>query len=129
MPPARSRQASHSVTKPPARARQARRTGAAAARSGARAGIDLGGTKIEAVVVDGENNVLGSSRHPTPTEGGPADVARAILGATQEACAAAGVAPSALLGVGVGSPGLVDNDKGTVTSARNLPGWEKSFPL
>jgi glucokinase len=129
MPPARSRQASHSSPKSPVRSRQARRAGPAAARSGARGGIDLGGTKIEAVVVDGENNVLGSSRHPTPTEGGPADVARAMVGATQEACAAAGVTSSALLGVGVGSPGIVDNEKGTVSSARNLPGWEKSFPL
>jgi glucokinase len=29
----------------------------------------------------------------------------------------------------VGSPGDVDNTKGTVTSARNLPDWEGSFPL
>jgi glucokinase len=41
-------------------------------------GIDLGGTKIQAVVVDERHEVLGSSRHPTPTEGGPGDVAEAI---------------------------------------------------
>ena len=40
-----------------------------------RGGIDLGGTKIEAVVVDARNNVLGSARRPTPTAGGPEDVA------------------------------------------------------
>ncbi len=40
-----------------------------------RGGIDLGGTKIEAIVVDDEQKVLGQSRQPTPTEGGPADVA------------------------------------------------------
>jgi glucokinase len=34
-----------------------------------------------------------------------------------------------LEGVGVGSPGDVDGEKGTVTSARNLPDWEGSFPL
>ena len=32
-------------------------------------------------------------------------------------------------GVGVGSPGDVDGRAGTVTSARNLPDWEGSFPL
>ena len=41
----------------------------------ARGGIDLGGTKIEAIVVDPRNSVLGASRRPTPTEGGPEDVA------------------------------------------------------
>jgi glucokinase len=94
-----------------------------------RGGVDLGGTKIEAIVVDAGNNVLGSSRHPTPAEGGPPDVARAIVGVLTEACAAAGVEPNALQGVGVGSPGIVDGEAGTVSSARNLPGWDGIFPL
>lgn len=97
--------------------------------SALRGGIDLGGTKIEAIVVDGQNNVLGSSRHPTPTDGGPAGVAQAMVAALTEAAGAAGVEPSALLGVGVGSPGIVDAHTGTVSSARNLPGWNGSFAL
>ncbi len=101
----------------------------APARDGSRGGIDLGGTKIEAIVVDGENNVLGASREPTPTEGGPQDVVAAMVGAMEAACDAAALDPSALRGIGVGSPGAVDKQKGTVSSARNLPGWEKSFPL
>ena len=40
-----------------------------------RGGIDLGGTKIQAAVVDATGKVLGEARHPTPTSGGPADVA------------------------------------------------------
>jgi glucokinase len=31
--------------------------------------------------------------------------------------------------VGVGSPGTVDADAGTVSSAKNLPGWAGSYPL
>jgi glucokinase len=31
--------------------------------------------------------------------------------------------------VGVGSPGVVADDKGTVASARNLPNWEEPYPL
>jgi glucokinase len=46
-----------------------------------------------------------------------------------EACEAAGVAPGDLAGVGVGSPGVVDEATGTVTSARNLPGWAGAFGL
>ena len=92
-------------------------------------GIDLGGTKIQAVVTDEAHAVLGSARHPTPTTGGPADVALAMIGAVREAAEQAGVAPDELTAVGVGSPGVVDDEAGTVTSARNLPGWEGSYPL
>jgi glucokinase len=92
-------------------------------------GIDLGGTKIQAVVTDDEHAVLGSARHPTPTTGGPADVALAMIGALREAADAAEVAPGGLTAVGVGSPGVVDDEAGTVTSARNLPGWEGTYAL
>ena len=37
-----------------------------------RGGIDLGGTKIQAVVVDAEHQVLGQARRPTPDRGRPA---------------------------------------------------------
>jgi glucokinase len=36
-----------------------------------RGGIDLGGTKIQAVVVDDASEVHGRARVPTPTEGAP----------------------------------------------------------
>jgi glucokinase len=94
-----------------------------------RGGIDLGGTKIQAVIVDGELQVRGETRAPTPTSGGPSDVAAAMAGALKQAAAAAAVETAELEGVGVGSPGDVDAEQGTVTSARNLPGWEGSFPL
>lgn len=95
----------------------------------ARGGIDLGGTKIQAVVVDGDSAVLGQARHPTPTSGGPPDVAAAMAAALHEAAQAAGVEPTALKGIGVGSPGAVDADAGTVSGARNLPDWAGTFPL
>jgi glucokinase len=52
-------------------------------------------------------------------------MAEAMSGAAQ----AAGVKTSALGGVGVGSPGDVDNDAGTVANARNLPNWIAPFEL
>jgi glucokinase len=94
-----------------------------------RGGIDLGGTKIQTVVVDEANAVLGEARHPTPVSGGPADVVRAMEDALREAAAAAAVKPESLRGVGVGSPGDADGATGVVSGARNLPGWEGSFPL
>jgi glucokinase len=94
-----------------------------------RGGIDLGGTKILAAIVDAAGEVTGEARHPTPTEGGPEDVAAAMAAALREAAAAAGVESSALKGIGVGSPGDADEKTGVVSSARNLPDWEGSFPL
>jgi glucokinase len=90
-------------------------------------GIDLGGTKIQAAIVDDVQDVLGSARRPTPTTGGPADVAAEMERALRDAAQAAELEPSELAGIGVGSPGTIAD--GDVTSARNLPGWEGTFPL
>jgi glucokinase len=94
-----------------------------------RGGIDLGGTKIQTAIVDAGGAVVGEARHPTPTEGGPEDVAEAMATALREAAEAAGVETSGLVGVGVGSPGDANEKTGVVSAARNLPGWEGSFPL
>ncbi len=112
------------ATKP--RATRTRRT---TARAALRGGIDLGGTKIEAIVVDNANTMLGSSRHPTPSTGGPADVAAEMVQAMTAACQAAGIEPATLIGVGVGSPGVIEEATGAVSTARNLPGWDGSFAL
>jgi glucokinase len=90
-------------------------------------GIDLGGTKIQAAIVDHEHRVLGSARRPTPTSGGPPAVAAEMEAALREAAASAALQIDALAGVGVGSPGTIED--GNVRSARNLPDWEDEFPL
>ncbi|MEZ5075080.1 MAG: ROK family protein [Solirubrobacterales bacterium] len=98
-------------------------------RGSKRGGIDLGGTKIQAIIVDSGSEVLGQSRQPTPRDGGPGAVADAIAAALREAADAAGVEPSSLRGVGVGSPGEVNSTNGTVANAKNLPAWSDSYPL
>jgi glucokinase len=95
----------------------------------ARAGVDLGGTKIQAVIVDSDHEVLGQARRPTPVDGGPPAVADEITAVVREASEAAGLEPGSLGAIGVGSPGAVDARAGTVAHARNLPGWEGVFPL
>jgi glucokinase len=92
-------------------------------------GIDLGGTKVQAVVVGDDFAVKGEARRPTPTAGGPGDVAAEVAAAVREAAKAAGVEASALSGVGVGAPGDVDSTRGTVATAGNLPNWRDPFPL
>ncbi len=95
----------------------------------ARGGIDLGGTKIQAIVVDEGNAVLGEARHPTPQDHGPDGVAAAMVAAMAEAAGSADLKTDGLAGVGVGSPGDVSRESGIVSRAKNLPDWGGSFPL
>jgi glucokinase len=92
-------------------------------------GIDLGGTKIQTAIVGDDGEVLGQSRRPTPTQGAPSDVADAMADALREAADAAGVETGSLDGIGVGSPGRVDDAAGTITGAKNLPDWDGSFDM
>ena len=52
-----------------------------------------------------------------------------IEAAVREAAESAGVDVAELGGVGVGSPGAVDVEAGTVGHARNLPDWDSHYPL
>jgi glucokinase len=95
----------------------------------ARGGIDLGGTKIQAVIVNGRGTVSGEARRPTPTSGGPAAVTAAMAETLTDAAEQAGVTTQSLTGVGVGSPGVIDARGGIVSNARNLSEWIDPFPL
>jgi glucokinase len=95
----------------------------------ARGGIDLGGTKIQAVIVNGRGTVSGESRRPTPATGGPAAVTAAMAETLTDAAEQAGVTTQSLTGVGVGSPGVIDARGGSVSNAGNLSDWIDPFPL
>lgn len=93
-------------------------------------GIDLGGTKIQTIVMRGEDHVvLGQARRPTPREGGPPAVIDALVACMSEAAGAAHFDVAHLDGVGVGVPGEVDLAAGTLARATNLPDWERPVPL
>jgi glucokinase len=84
-------------------------------------GIDLGGTKIYAVVFDGDA-VLAEAKAKTPTQGGPLAVVDAMAGVVRD------LGPvDDLAGIGVGAPGVIDHAAGTVRQAPNLPGWMEPF--
>jgi fructokinase len=79
-------------------------------------GIDLGGTKIEGLVLDDDGRELGRQRQPTPS--GDYDGTVRAVGAIVEALAAAhGVAPDTPLGVGI--PGAVSPKTGLVKNANS----------
>lgn len=93
-------------------------------------GIDLGGTKIQTIVMRGEDHsVLGQARRLTPHEGGPPAVVDALVDCMTEAADAADLEVGHLDGIGVGVPGEVDLAAGTLARATNLPDWEDPVPL
>lgn len=96
--------------------------------SGVTAGVDLGGTKIQAVVVRDEA-VVASSRARTPRSGDAADVVEALAESVEGALEEAGVPTGELQAVGVGAPGVVDIETGTVAGAANVPGFEGRVQL
>jgi glucokinase len=86
-------------------------------------GLDLGGTKIAAGVVDSRGALCSSVRIPTPCAGVQRDLA-ALFDATNAAIRAAGVTQKTIEAVGIGVPGAFDPRTQTVW-APNLPGWGK----
>jgi glucokinase len=97
---------------------------------GLRGGIDLGGTKIQAVVVGARNGIRGRARLPTPKDGGPDGVITAMAEALRAAAIEANVETPALDGVGIGSPGEVNPAAGTVTNAYNVvPDWNRTIEV
>jgi glucokinase len=94
-----------------------------------RAGVDLGGTKIQAVVVGDHHHVVGKARRATPTTGGPAAICAAIAETVTEAAEHAGTPARSLKGIGIGAPGAVDAANGTLAHAGNLDAWDAPYPL
>lgn len=90
-------------------------------------GVDLGGTKILAGVVDAENRILGRAKRPTPAKEGAEALSNAIAGAALDALADAGVQPEELGGAGVGSPGPLDTERGVILFSANLD--VRDYPL
>jgi glucokinase len=88
-----------------------------------RAGVDLGGTKIQTAIIDDSDQVIGQCRMATPHDQGSMGVLTTIVAAVQAAAADAQVSIGALTGIGVGAPGQIDQSTGTVSHAGNLPDW------
>ena len=92
------------------------------------AGVDLGGTKIQTVVLR-DHEVVGRARVPTPQSGKADDVIEAIAGTIRTALEEAAVETSTLRAIGVGTPGEIDSAAGIVSLAANVPGFADRVEL
>jgi glucokinase len=87
------------------------------------AGVDLGGTKIQTVIL-ANRKVVGQSRHETP-QTTAADVMKEIIATVKEALGTT----TGLAAIGIGTPGTVDSATGHVSQSSNVPGFMADVPL
>jgi glucokinase len=83
------------------------------------AGVDIGGSKVAALIVGPEDAVVGRAVRSMGRTSGPAEV-EPVVAAIRAALADAHADQTALAAIGMGVPGLVDPDAGTVLLAVNL---------
>ena len=98
-------------------------------KDGFRIGLDVGGTKILALLMNDRGDVIEEVRRSTVAEEGMEKVLGRIVDIVDELSSL--IPPGAgggLRGIGIGFPGLVDCGRGFVYSSVMLPGWE-AVPL
>src|SRR5579872_382479 len=84
-------------------------------------GIDLGGTKVLAGVVDVKSGkVLSTAKKRSHAEHGPGDLVNRLVDAAKKALDESGVKSADIARVGIGVAGQIDRKKGVVLNAPNL---------
>ena len=82
-------------------------------------GIDIGGTKISAGVVDSSGNLIDSSRCSTPTEGGK-ELISSVVNLIKELNK-----KHEIQGIGISIAALISSDYGTIVGAPNIANLSK----
>ena len=85
-------------------------------------GLDIGGTKLAAGIVDPSGAVRSFLGVPTRRDEGPEKVVERLLDLGRRAVDAAGVQWAAVVGVGVACGGPLDAARGVISPV-HLPGW------
>jgi glucokinase len=93
------------------------------------AGVDLGATYLRAIVGDEDGGTLATHKRKTPDGPDGTAVTEAVLEALRKACSKAGLEPTELMAVGIGSIGPLDLDTGAVENPSNLPDTIDRIPL
>jgi glucokinase len=91
-------------------------------------GVDIGGTKVAAGLVDAQGTILFQTRVAMPAREDAAAGFAAVERAINAVFAAQPESRSALTGIGICAPGPLDPIRGVVLNPPNLPGW-RNFPL
>jgi glucokinase len=93
-------------------------------------GVDFGGTKVLAAVVDVESGkVLGTGKKKTSAEDGPDELMKRIYATCDAAMKDAGVGIEEIAGIGVGIAGQVDTERGLLVGTANLSRSVVDLPM
>jgi len=93
-----------------------------------RIGVDIGGTKVAAGLVDPSGAITHKTRVPMISAGTAAAGFSAVSAAVEAIFSSAPDARAAVTGIGLCSPGPLDPARGIVINPPNLPCW-RGFPL
>ena len=85
-------------------------------------GVDVGGTSIKAGVVSSSGALLYQNKFPTQADRGPGVVIKQIQASVQDALSQTN--GSTVQGLGIGTPGVVDDD-GVVKAPPNFVDWDE----
>lgn len=91
-------------------------------------GVDIGGTKVAAGLVDSQGTILFQTRVPMAVRGSAAEGVRAVQSAIERVFSARPEARSSLTGIGICAPGPLDPVTGVILNPPNVPCW-RNFPL
>ncbi len=87
------------------------------------AGVDLGITKVIAVVTDLHGRIVSRVRAPIDIRAGRERIVEATIETARAAVDAAAEALGRIAGIGLSVPGLIDAQKGISILAPNIPEW------
>jgi glucokinase len=91
-------------------------------------GVDIGGTKVAAGLVDATGEIAHKSRVPMITQDTAEAALNCVKASIDEIYAAVPEARAAVKGIGICSPGPLDPFQGIILNPPNLPCW-RNFPL
>jgi glucokinase len=91
-------------------------------------GVDVGGTKVAAGLVDSQGNILFQTRAPMAARGSAAEGVSAVQSVIERVFSALPEARSGLTGIGICAPGPLDPVTGVILNPPNVPCW-RNFPL
>jgi len=94
--------------------------------SGLFAGVDVGGTKIGVVISDAHAKIVAEGVIPTEPQAGPAQAVERTNRLLDDLCREHSVE---ILAIGVGLPGLVDHEAGTMIFLPSLPEQWRGFGI
>lgn len=91
-------------------------------------GVDIGGTKVAAGLVDAQGTILFHTRVAMPAHGSAAEGFGAVQSAIESVFAAQPEARARLTRIGICAPGPLDPVTGVILNPPNVPCW-RNFPL